>query len=227
MNYKIIASLPRAVLAEGRSAGIGFAFCKREGDTLTAVMPISPCKDYLNDVIYSEITGYPYQACGLHTKKEGILGEDYAFLIAKVCGSGARVEAKYGTMDSDIKTLNENFSRMQVLANSMEKDLGIKGTTEVDGGDNMVAIKCPIEWCKSTFMISLYTLALRNAPFSKGVTMETLECQLGDTYSFRSALDAYKSMVKNGIPVQSNDQLTAPHGKGIVWAWNGGITFKK
>jgi len=40
-------------LAEGRNFGMGFGFLKKLSNTkYKTIMPISPCKDYINDVLY-------------------------------------------------------------------------------------------------------------------------------------------------------------------------------
>ena len=53
---QIINKQCRSKLCEGRSYQMGFAFLKKlDNNTFETVQPISPCKDYLNDVIFLKI----------------------------------------------------------------------------------------------------------------------------------------------------------------------------
>ena len=70
---KIIDKQNRGKLNEGRNYQMGFAFCKKVSNkVLETIQPISPCKDYLNDVVYSERTGKNVSAYGLNTSKLGL-----------------------------------------------------------------------------------------------------------------------------------------------------------
>ena len=60
----------RNVLIEGRSSGMGFAMLKKDKTNYETVNPLSPCKDYLNEVVFTENTGYPTKAHGLDYKEK-------------------------------------------------------------------------------------------------------------------------------------------------------------
>src|SRR5687768_15710647 len=96
MGLTLVDKQDRSVLCEGRNYGIGFAFCKRTGDVLETVQPVSPCKDYLNDVVYSEHSGQPFSAWGLRTSKKNIFyADEGAYVLFQVCKKGARGPTAY------------------------------------------------------------------------------------------------------------------------------------
>ena len=73
---KLIINNTRNKLFEGRTKGISFAFCNKIEDGFEEVMPLSPCKDYLNDAWWAEtfnkesnyIYGFSHKPVGLFKK---------------------------------------------------------------------------------------------------------------------------------------------------------------
>ena len=59
---KIKVNHSRGVLIEGVKSGVSYGFLNQKLET---VMPISPCKDYLNDVCFLERYGGEIEVYGL------------------------------------------------------------------------------------------------------------------------------------------------------------------
>ena len=80
---KLIDKQNRRTLGEGRNYGMGMACLKKDGDNFETVCPITACKDFISDVIYSELTGKPYYAYGLSTSKKDIFDykNDEAYFV--------------------------------------------------------------------------------------------------------------------------------------------------
>lgn len=216
---KVIDKAGRRVLIEGRDYGLGFAFGKNDGEgNLTLVMPISACKDYLNDIIYSEKTGNPFRAYGLSTSKQNIFG-DFGYLAIKVLPKNYSGGA-YAGMDKDIKNLEDNHLKIQESLNKCEETLKIEGQSvvyPVSGG--VFVVEVPKFWLQWPYLISLYSLIIR-------VEMST---GLGDAVKSLlkpSALEAsicqtaHPKLVRilaGALPEQSLDpRQDNIHGTGIV-----------
>lgn len=154
----IVNTFNRDSLIEGRNYGMGFAFAKKEGDTYNTVQPISPCKDYLNDVLYAEKTGellpeiYGFE----YNKINNIEDTDYYYLVIKICSD-------YGHINIENRDLlKNNFSNIESFINQIERILNIDTLTKiVPENDNMFVVKTPKFWCKYIYLLSLYTYLLR------------------------------------------------------------------
>jgi hypothetical protein len=209
---KLIDNKPRSVLSEGRNKGMGFALCKRDGDTYTTVQPVSPCKDYLNDVVYSERTGKPYQAWGLKTKKEDIFSGDRGYMVISICGEGASRPRPYGEFESDKKRLNDGLGLIQGFINSIEKLLKIENLTVMTKiEDNLVMVDFPLFWSEGTYLISLFSLLLRIAiKYNKGDPLEFMsKVNDEDSYMAANALAKLKRMIGGCVPKQDLSKLTS------------------
>lgn len=221
----IIDKKPRTVLREGRSKGIGHAFCKRTGDSFETVQPISPCKDYLNDVLYSEWTGKPYDVCGLFTKKEGLFdSEKFGYLLTKVCKQGSIKEFEYPMWKEEVEILEKNHKVIEAMVRLIETDLKIKDKTSVEQAEsNLYLVSVPVWWCRFTYLISLYALIFRNGASWPG-NMPPIDflSKVGgeDGYTMQTALDRLKRLIAGDVPVQDYANLHYPHSTGILgFAW--------
>lgn len=220
MKYTLVDNTKRSVLIEGRDYGLGFGFCKRIKDELHVINPISPCKDYMNDVVFSEKTGKPYSAWGLNTEKQDIFEHGVGYVLMAVCGSGARSPSKYHGMEQDLKDLEANFKSMEKIINWFEKGFSIKHRTEiVKLEDNRFVAIAPMFWCEATYLISLYTLILRCAmPRGDVEPMSVLanDPPADDYSSAKAAIPKVKQMLKGTIPVQDFTKPFGVHDMGIV-----------
>ncbi len=207
-------------MAEGRSYGIGFAFLKKVEDGYQAVQPISPCKDYLNDVIYSEATGKTFYAHGLTTKKEGCFA-DGAYLVFQSCPF--KFGEKHGDYDKEVGLLEKNLTNAQKLINDIEKLLKLEELTElVNVETNLVFAKIPKAWVSSTWAISLWSLIARNSIFSDGGDpFEELGKVKNSTEKIyiNSAMARLKEFINSGLPKQVWPEGVSHdvHGNGIYY----------
>jgi hypothetical protein len=171
---KIQDKQDRKVLSEGRNYQMGFAFLKKlKKDEYETVQPISPCKDYLNDVIYSEVLDQEITACGLKYKKHGIFDSEKAYLTMKICPP----KNGFGTysngytkerFEKDQENLNTNLDKITEVINWIEQQIGVKLSKISKANDDMYLIEAPHYWAESTYLISLYTLLLRMAQYWDG-----------------------------------------------------------
>lgn len=150
----------RAKLSEGRSYGIGFGYLKKTGkDKYKTVTPLSPCKDYLNDVIYSETLNVPIGACGLKYEKQNIFDGKKGYLAMDF------LESKYGSRPqfaTDKQAFEQNIGAIQTVINWVEDKLNVPHSEITKDGD-LYLVKGDNYWHTSTYLISLYTLLLRMA----------------------------------------------------------------
>lgn len=225
MSFKLIDKQDRMVLGEGRNMGIGFAFAKRVDNTLETVDPISPCKDYLNDRVFSEFTGQPFQACGLSTTKQNIFNDGTGYLIMSVCKQKYQGSLRdYPAYKDDLAALEKNYANVQKLLNWLEQKLKLPKLTEVQKiEDNKFVCIMPDFWMQGTYLISLYGLLARMGIYYDGQTdpMKFLENYKtgGDAYLVKSAMPKINQMISGNVPKQDMEALVKSrnvHGNGIV-----------
>lgn len=222
MKYQLIDNQKRSTLYEGRNSGLAFAFCRLKDDTLITIQPLSPCKDYLNDIVYSEYTGRSGDACGLHTEKTGVFeGTDVAYMVMSVLGRGAKSPTPYDGMDNDIKLLDTNHRHMQTMVNWFEERFNVKGRTVITQiKSNLYAICLPLFWTEGSYLISLYGLILRVAMYwdGAGSAYDAFKTHKGaDTYHVTSSVPKIERMLKGCIPKQNlHEHATPPHSLGII-----------
>ena len=160
---KVIDQQNRMVLGEGRNHGMGFAFCKKvEEGVFETVQPISPCKDYLNDVIAAEVLKTSATACGLVYKPTGLfeIGKP-AYMVVKIVDF-QKPNPAYYSPEKDTERLSKTYPTILWMLNAIETKLGFKSmTTITKANDDHYLFEVNYEWITSTYMISLYTLIIR------------------------------------------------------------------
>jgi hypothetical protein len=231
---KLIDKQNRKVLGEGRNYGLGFAFAKMiNPETFETVQPISPCKDYLNDVVFSEHTDKPCKAYGLHYTKQNIFTDNYAFLVGKECHySDGR---PYANFSSDEKKMRENIQNLLILLHNAEDILGFKDKTQhFFLEDNVSLFFMPIGWCDSTYLTSLYSLLIRVGrwydPAKDIMTyLSTFKDFAPDTYLLNTAIPNIKNLFetklfKQNWSIVKGDSYT--HNNGIC-AYNNAVDLLK
>lgn len=184
----------RGKLNEGRNYQMGFGFLKNIGVRLfETIQRISPCKDYLNDVVYSEATGLPVKAYGLSTEKTGLFdNEKYAYLGIKILPR--QDGSSYNQMEEHIQNLNENYKNLKKFLNYFDSALGLKKTQIYQANDNHFVIKFDVAWARYTYSISLFSLLCRVGQFYKG---EQTPIEYLQTFKDFNP-DVY--LVKNNVP---------------------------
>ncbi len=157
-------------LFEGKSRGLGFAFCKKiDDEVFETIAPISACKDYLNDQVYTEQTGKPVVAYGLATQKLDLF-KDRAYIVATILPN-QRTNSRYDEMDFDIRTLDSNINNIVSLLNYVETQFEIpkeKQTVMLRDDNNCYLLSLPLYWVKYQYLISLYTFFVRMGMFYNG-----------------------------------------------------------
>lgn len=171
-KFNIIDKCDRKMLGEGRSKGMSFAFCKKVEDTLKTVQPLSPCKDYLNDIIFIEHTGVPIKACGLDLKeKKDIFLEDTCYLLIttlpqnKINVEKMKSENSYPfptkMLIDELIFMLDNCENIQRFMNFFEELCDIKDRTIITRKDPYLIVKLPTHWAKTTYLISMYSYLIR------------------------------------------------------------------
>lgn len=216
---KLIDKQDRKKLAEGRDYGIGYAFCKFKKDTFTTVGAISPCKDFLNDQVYSEATGKPYKAYGYNARKKNIFVDNKAYLAMSVCLKGGTKLKEYPSYEIELNTVNDNYLNMAKAINFFEEAFNVNGRTEIHKlEENRYGIIAPSFWTEATYLISLYTLLLRmSLHYKEGDVMKYYNDFKGnDSFHFNGIKDKLKKMMAGNIPKQDFSAKFYVHGCGIV-----------
>lgn len=223
---KLIDNLNRHVLSEGRSYQMGFAFLKKtDENTYTTVQPISPCKDYLNDVVWAEFTNRPISAYGLIYNKLNIYDNDFAYIVISMCQYKYANSYNSNQWIIDVQNLKSNYKNINLYINEIEKLFKLDNFTTIkEIEDNKYFICVPIFWVQYTYLISLYSLLIR--------ACQNYTPDDGDVLSFLSSskilpidigliktmLPKLHKLLENGIPVQDLNALpgtTQTHNMGI------------
>lgn len=237
----IIDKQNRSKLAEGRNNGMAFAFLKKiEGkeNEFKTVMPPSPCKDYLAEVIITENTGYGTRGCGLSYPKKLNIFSDVAYMSISILKTSDSSWASYSysnSFNNDVKKLAENYKNLQKLINNLEKTLKLSSLTTIkEANNNKFLVTLPIEWTKSTHSISLYSLLLRVGMFVENPNEDIVKYVSNFTYNTgdkslcSSIIPKLKLIIKNKmLPPntikynieQLKNKIASPHDNGIQ-RWN-------
>ena len=207
----------REKLMEGRNFGMGFGFLRKLDDaTYETATPVSACKDYLNDQVYSEATGKSVKVYGLTSTKQDLF-KDGVYLTFKILNFNKAGE--YPTQKQDTIRLTKTYPKMQTLINYVEDQLKVEEKTTIsEANDGFYFVTVPKYWVQYPYLISLYTLVLRLGQFYENE--ETPE-QFLETYSnqldyslWRQCIPNYKKLLINGLvklDLNSYDPATSPY----------------
>lgn len=178
----IIEDIPgRDKLGEARSYQMAFAFLEKiEENRYRAINAFSCCKDYLNDTVFTQITGNPIVAYGFESKyikdlfpKCGYLG--VTFLNRKIppASWSPEYERAYyadGGVEKDKIRMKQNYSNIQIILNYLENKFKVEQKTVIIPAENdYYLFVVPEFWLQYTYLISLYTLMIRMAQFWGGL----------------------------------------------------------
>lgn len=222
---KIIDKQNRGKLMEGRNYQMGFAFCKKVSNKVfETIQPISPCKDYLNDVVYSERTGNPVSAYGLSTKKIDLFTRKRkAYLAIKIMDYYGY--NGFNKLAQHTENLKNNYANLNKFLNYFEEKLGMSKTQVAPADNDSFVLILPIGWTKYNYAISLYSLLARVGQFYDGTTdpitfMETYKDFPEDSYLVKSIVPKVKKLLDIGkLPEQNLNDLgsgTNVHNAGIA-----------
>jgi len=224
-QFVLVDNWPRGPLIEGRSYGIAFAFAKRDGNTIETVGPLSPCKDYLNDQVYSEHTGKPFGAYGYKAEKRGLFeNTDVAYIVMAILPY--KYGNKYAAQDKETEWFNYHFKDIQKFINATEDLLKLDKRTVfhiiyANAPENTRIISIiPYYWAQWTYRISMWTLLVRFALESFWVEGDVMEacknCKTSDGMRMANALPKLKRMIEGQNPPQNWEANIFWHDEGIV-----------
>lgn len=214
----LIDTQDRRKLREGRDREIGFAFAKKTDGTLTLLQPISACKDYLNDVVYTEHTGIPFAGYGIVTSRVSAF-TDRAYLVMAILTAGAQTQIPYPNYERDAARLESSFLGMQKFINHFEAILKLEPTVITKLEPNRFCVDLPAFWVRYPYLISSYSLVLRNGLWWDGVKdpMAHLKWLSNeDYYMMGNFLPKWKRILAGELPVQDMTEHYDIHNTGII-----------
>ena len=225
---KITEVKDRNVLSEGRSSGIGFALLKKLSNTeFETVQPLSPCKDYLNEVVYTENTGIPSKACGLIYPEKLNIFDTTFYMGIEIMKTISDKYSYSSSFEADQKHLKNNYKEIEVFLNYFEDKFHMSNRTIItEAEEGRFLVEGPIEWVSSTWGISLYTLLLRCAlvyqnPQDPIAYLANYSYNFMDRDLINSSLSVIKILLKEGeLPISnykgSESSYWSPHSDGFV-----------
>ena len=165
----------RKVLAEGRTHGMGFSLAVLKGDVLEELNIMSTCKDYLNDVIFNQITNKPINVFGasLTARKDPTnllkTGPRIYMLVSYLKN---KPDVEYAEYASDIKYLNSplfqvNLRRLFGLFSVILCMPSLVIVSSLKNYPNIKVVEISSEWSNSTYLISLASLLMRISGYLK------------------------------------------------------------
>lgn len=223
-KLKFVDKQPRSVLSEGRNHGMGLALCKRTGDTIETVGPISPCRDYLNDEVYSNHTHKPYGAWGYHAEDRKLWEAGRAYFAYSICGAGARNPTEYATMKRDLQEIEDNADNILKFINDFENPMGASPTIILKFGPNTYVADTDLLWVKWTYLTSLFSVLITNATtYKQGDVIKHLEAvDRDDRLRIREIMPKIKAIHAGKIPDDDWNKARSWHDAGIQsFAWKG------
>lgn len=191
-----IHEVHRKSLAEGRSSGISFAFAKKiDEENYEEVMVLSPCKDYINDATWAELTGKKSsEVFGFTHKPAGILKEDYVYLSTANCFSDKSEEPKKYEVEKYIP-----------LIHKMEEVLGFE-KTEFISCEPYDILKIDKRWASQPYMTSAFGLFFRNGNlYDEKKGLDNFFSKNKHRFTKRTK-ENWDYIVANGIPDQDLTQ---------------------
>lgn len=207
----------RKALSEGRNSGIGFGFGKRDGDTVTTVMPVSCCKDFLSDQVYSEATGKPYSAHGFNSKKQDLFTGPMAYMALGILpqNNGTYQRKDHKNLEA---ALMSPETGLESFLSHFEEKFGVTPTKFEKVAENRMVAVFSTWWCMATYRISLWSLLVRvGLKFKEGDPMAFLaKVSDDDAYMVKAAIPKIERLAKGDHPIQDFTRNISWHNEGIV-----------
>ena len=211
----------RGKLSEGRNWGMGFALAHKDGNSIVTNYSLSCCREYLNDCLFSELTGKKINIYGLQAEKKNLfdLKKNQGYMVFGILNYNRSGE--YPNQRRDTKVLEDNYKNLQVFINSFEKRLGLKKLTKIFKlQENRFVSIFPLFWAQSTYLISLYSFLFRaGIHYGSGDVIDYLtnfNYEGDDKYMINSVLPKLNKILSGVIPKQNLNSIGQPHGIGIV-----------
>lgn len=219
MNFK--NNQNRSILGEGRDYGMGFAFLKKTKDLYETIQPISPCKDYLNDIVFTEKTGKSMSAYGLNCSKQNIFKGKSIYLAISICNN---LSDSYVRFDEDLNNFSANYNNSILFINRIEDLLKIDRSVIEKVRENIYILKASAKWIAGLYSISLYSLLLRLSQWYSGEQdvieyIKKFNHLDADVYMASTMLPKLKKLFVTGLHEQDLSIYsggTEVHNKGIL-----------
>jgi hypothetical protein len=220
---KLINNTDRNKLSEGRSYQMGFGFAKKtDNDTYEMVTPISACKDFLNDVVWTEAVKKPSNVYGLLYEKQDIYDKEYAYIVISILNKKSGTYSEY---EKDVERLENNYKILESFINFFEETLTEDIFTKIDKiEDNKYLVKVPLLFIRGTYLISLYSLLLRAGQYWDGKQnpedfLNTFNAFLPDVALVKQSFVKLKKLIEKGYVEQDLSKLPSTdiaHNCGII-----------
>lgn len=202
---------------EGRTYQMGFAFCSPPKKTVAyTVQALTACKDYLNDIVFTESTKQKMSAYGLSTTFKGIFeGTNKAYLAISILPY--RNGADYGSLNKDRQRLKDNYKTLEGFMNYFCNALNTDPCTiEASKTEDVFLVTFDQNWAKYTYSISLFTLLLRIGQFyTEGDPMEFIKKFSAfppDVYLIKGVIPKIEKLLfKGGLIKQNLSKLNPGH----------------
>jgi hypothetical protein len=168
----ILQTQHRKQLSEGRSFGMGYAILKKVDDNYETLNAFTACKDYLNDLVYVEISKTKIaRIYGFKHSYTGIFeNQDYFYLGLTILDYNNSTN-KWEKLDEMNTELSNNINILINNINYIEDKFNIINKTNIEVIDIITyndkllnvgyVLKLPIEWIQNPYYISFITLFIR------------------------------------------------------------------
>lgn len=210
---KVVNKQDRQKLCEGRNFQMGFAFLKKKGkNSFETVQPVSPCKDYLNDIVWGEKFNKSITAYGLSYTPNGLFNDDdFAYILIGLLPQDRKIPMEefkgencsyYPNMSKDLKNLSNNYKKLEAFINFFDNSLNLKPSTINKVAENSYIVSFDKEWASWTYSISLFSLLLRVGQFWDGKRdcmefLENFKEFTHDSYLVKGSLPKIKKLLKS------------------------------
>lgn len=212
---KVIDNYKRKALNEGRNYQMGFAFCSPpKKEVVETVQALTACKDYLNDIVFTESTKTKMSAYGLKTSFKGIFeGTDKAYLAISILPH--QNGGDYGSMERDTERLRNNYKTLNEFMNYFCEKLNTAPCSiEATENANVFLVTFDKSWAKYTYAISLFGLLLRVGQFyTKGdplTFVKEFSLFAPDVYLVKAVLPKIEKLISNGGLIEQDLSVLEP-----------------
>ena len=202
---------------EGRNSGFSYMFLNNKYEL---IHPMSPCKDYLNDVVWGEKHKKSCSAYGMNHKPIGLWNNSKRAYLA--IGYTDNDKPKEEHKKKYKKKILENYDKIKSLIRAIDLYLDFKPTIFKKYTNGMIKCSLDKKWVSETYLISLFTLLIRNGSYWDGDIFSSLktasEKNNQDTMYIIKTIEKLKYFKENGL-IKVNDSNSANytvHNAGII-----------
>lgn len=215
----------RSELSEGRNFGIGFSILNKKNDKYETYLPFTACRDYLNDFSYVEYTKKETESIhGYNHKLLNCFHNKRIFYLGVNTLNYNYSNSPWADKEKALAILVNNYKILERFLNNIEQEAGLKGRTKISLDEDVLIIKAPIYWSKTTALISAYTLLIRcffnikeeDLQQSMEDLMKNHECFIqGDTYMKKSCIEFYNKAKTGKFDKVNYSNLKITHASSI------------